>query len=125
MKKSYIAIIEYIGSITGFNFVALLAGGNISIGIHAIKRFLIQWIFMGVSFVIINVAMNYLSLIFNYLPMNIWTMMLIWQYVFVYLAISYVVPIVIGRMCNVKMMNSLIKYYEDKRRSQLAALKQS
>ena len=125
MKKSYIAIIEYIGSITGFNFVALLAGGNISIGIQAIKRFLIQWIFMGVSFVIINVAMNYLSLIFNYLPMNIWTMMLIWQYVFVYLAISYVVPIVIGRMCNVKMMNSLIKYYEDKRRSQLAAIKHS
>lgn len=125
MKKSYISIFEYIGSITGFNFVVLLAGGNLLIGMQAIKRFLIQWFFMVVSFVIINVSMSYIGVLFNHLPINMWTIILIWQYVFSYFVLSYGVPIVISRVCNNKMMNSLIKYYEDKRRSQLAVLKQS
>ncbi|MDW4502911.1 hypothetical protein QI113_12000, partial [Staphylococcus saprophyticus] len=84
MKKIYISIIEYIGSITGFNFVFLLAGGNLLIGMQAIKRFVIQWFFMVVSFVIINVSMSYISIIFNHLPINMWTIILMWQYVFSY-----------------------------------------
>ncbi|WP_426457262.1 hypothetical protein [Staphylococcus cohnii] len=125
MKKSYISIIEYISSITGFNFVALLAGGNIFLGIQAIKRFLIQWFFMVVSFVIINVSMSYIGVLFNHLPINMWTIILIWQYVFSYFVLSYGVPIVVGRVCNNKMVKSLIKYYEEKRRSQLEAIKHS
>ncbi|MFI9045038.1 hypothetical protein ACIGHC_12165, partial [Staphylococcus saprophyticus] len=115
MKKIYISIIEYIGSITGFNFVFLLAGGNLLIGMQAIKRFVIQWFFMVVSFVIINVSMSYISIIFNHLPINMWTIILMWQYVFSYFTLSYGVPLVISRICNKKMMNSLIKYYEEKR----------
>lgn len=125
MKKRYISIFEYMLSITGFNFLALLISGHSSLGVKAMGRFIIQWFCMAVSFLIINVSMSYIGIIFNHLPMNMWTIILMWHYAFSYLVLSYGVPIAIGRICNSKMMNSLIKYYEDKRRSQLAALKNS
>lgn len=125
MKKIYISIIEYIGSITGFNFVFLLAGGNLLIGMQAIKRFVIQWFFMVVSFVIINVSMSYIGIILNHLPINMWTIILMWQYVFSYFTLSYGVPLVISRICNKKMMNSLIKYYEEKRAREISTIKHS
>ena len=40
-------------------------------------------------------------------------------------SLRYGVPLVISRICNKKMMNSLIKYYEEKRDREIATIKHS
>lgn len=116
MKNGIKQVILFLASVSGFNLVILTSTFNIYIAMQALMRFTLQWIAMLLTLGFSIFASNGLSVMLGHLPTNTATLYLNIQFGIMGSILIVGVFFAVGRISNVRLMNGLIKRYDEKRK---------